>query len=95
MEYYHKVIKKDFEDRKSDLFILTIAHWDINEKKKVDEKWNISTNLSKYIPKNDDWKQNINTSFKKFKNTELIEFDKFEIDLPYKTEYYFYLIKWK
>src|SRR5690606_27920849 len=42
---YHRVIKKDFEDRKSDLFILAIANWDIQSKKDFDKEWEIKTNL--------------------------------------------------
>jgi len=95
MENYHRVINKDFEYRNSDLFILAIADWNIKSKKEYDKKWNITSNLSRYISKNDKWKQNIINSFSKFKNAELIEFEKFEIDLPYKTEYYFYLFKRK
>jgi len=95
MENYHSVIKKDFEDRKSDLFILIIANWDIQTKKEYDEKWNITSNLSKFVSKNDHWKQNIYTSFKKFDNAEFIDFEKIEINLPYTTEYYFYLLKRK
>lgn len=38
---YGFVIRRDFEERKSDLFILTIANWDIEEKQKFDKKWGI------------------------------------------------------
>ena len=95
MENYHRVINKDFEYRNSDLFILAIADWNIKSKKEYDKKWNITSNLSRYISKNDKWKQNIINSFSKFKNAELIELEKFEINLPYKTEYFFYLFKRK
>lgn len=95
MKDYHRVIKKDFEDRQSDLFILTIANWNIDSKKVFDKKWNISTNLSRYISKNDDWKQNILKSFNEFKDTKLIDFEKIEIDTHYKTEYYFYILEKK
>lgn len=93
LENYHRVIEKDFEFRNSDLFILTIANWDIQSKKEYDTQWNIQTNLSKYISKSDNWRQNIITSFKRFINTELIEIEKFEIDSPYKTEYNFYVLR--
>lgn len=93
LENYHRVIKKDFEYRNSDLFILVIANWDIQSKKKYDKSWNISTNLSRYISKNDHWRQNIISSFNEFQNAKLIELEKFEIDLPYKTEYNFYILE--
>ncbi|KAB1068976.1 hypothetical protein F6U93_04270 [Tamlana haliotis] len=90
---YQGVINKDFENRQSDLFILTIAHWDINEKKDFDKKWGITSNLSRYISKTDTWKQNILNSFKQFQNTELIEFEKIVISKPYNIEYYFYILR--
>ena len=93
MENYHKVIKKDFEERMSDLFILIIANWDIQDKIKYDKKWGITSNLSRYISKNECWRQNIITSFNTFKEAKLIEFEKIEINLPYKTEYNFYLLE--
>ncbi|MFA5299516.1 MAG: hypothetical protein WC389_15105 [Lutibacter sp.] len=93
MENYHRIINKDFEFRKSDLFILTISNWNIEDKKAFDQKWNISSNLSRYISKTDNWKKNIIESFKKFKTTELIEFEKIKTESPYGMEYYFFILK--
>lgn len=92
---YHRVIQKDFIDRKSDLFILIIADWNIAVKKKYDKEWGITSNLSRYVSKNDQWKEDLRKSFKQFENGELIEFEKLEINLPYNTEYYFYILKRK
>lgn len=59
MKNYQQVICNDFILRKSDLFILTISNWDIEDKKAFDKKWNISSNLSRYISKTDDWKKTL------------------------------------
>lgn len=93
MENYHRIINKDFEFRQSDLFILTIANWNINEKKEFDKKWGITSNLSRYISKQENWKTNILKSFKRFDKTELIEFEKMKFNQPYEIEYYFYILK--
>lgn len=92
---YWKVINKDFEIRISDLFILVISDWETNDKKEFDEKWGITSNLSRYISKDDEWKKNIVQSFKKFENAKLIEFKKIETYQPYKTDYYFYILSRK
>ena len=93
MENYHRIINKDFELRQSDLFILTIANWNINKKKEFDKKWGITSNLSRYISKHDNWKTNILESFKRFEKTELIEFEKIKFSHPYEVEYNFYILK--
>lgn len=89
---YWKVINKDFEVRNSDLFILIICDWNIKEKKEYDKKWGITSNLSRYIAKNMEWKENIIESFKRFNKAQLIECEKIAITEPYKTEYYFYML---
>lgn len=93
MENYHRIINKDFKIRQSDLFILTIANWNIDKKKAFDKKWGITSNLSRYISKQENWKDNILESFKKFEKTELIEFEKMSFNQPYDIEYNFYILK--
>lgn len=92
---YEWVIRKDFESRNSDMFILVISNWKKEDKKVFDEKWKISPNLSQYITSDEKWKENIENTLNKFQEAELEIFDKITIDKPYKTEYYFYNLKRK
>ena len=96
MTDYARIIEKDFELRKSDLFILIIAHWKKSDKKDFDEKWGISSNLSRFISANEEWTANITQAFKTFEktdNSKLIEFEKIQIEKPFNMEYYFYVLK--
>lgn len=96
MTDYARIIKKDFKDRNSDLFILIIAHWKKSDKKIFDEKWGISSNLSRFISANEEWTRNITQAFKTFEKTEnskLIEFEKIQTENPFSMEYYFYVLK--
>lgn len=90
---YWKVIKKDFEFRESDLFILIISNWNKNDKKIFDKSWGLTSNLSRYISNNDNWKENIRKSFSIIENTTLLETESIKLDLPYSIEYYFYVLK--
>ena len=96
MTDYARIIEKDFELRNSDLFILIIAHWKKSDKKDFDEKWGVSSNLSRFISSNEEWTGNIKQAFKTFEETEnskLIEFEKIQIEKPFQMEYYFYVLK--
>lgn len=90
---YWKVIKKDFELESSDLFILIISNWDKKEKERFDNKWGISSNLSRYISNKDNWKDNIRSSFQTIENTILIETEKITLSFPFEIDYYFYILK--
>ncbi len=90
---YWKIINKDFEVRVSDLFILIISDWDIDEKKIFDKKWGINSNLSRYVSKKIEWKTNIVQSFHRFENTKFNECEKITIHKPNKTDYYFYILE--
>ncbi|WP_218599748.1 hypothetical protein [Polaribacter sp. NJDZ03] len=92
---YKGVIYNDFENRKSDMFILIISNWKKEDKKVFDNKWKISPDLSKYITSSDNWKVNIESILKSFKQAELEIFNKLTINKPYRTEYYFYNLKRK
>jgi hypothetical protein len=92
---YKGVIEKDFENRKSDMFILIISNWVKEKKKEFDKEWKISSDLSRYISKKTEWKTNIENTLNSFEQAELEMFDKIEIDKPYPTEYYFYNLKRK
>lgn len=89
---YGFVIRRDFEERKSDLFILTIAHWDIQKKIKFDKHWGIDSNLSRYISRSDTWKNNIQECFEMFENTKLTIFDNIEVDSSFGMQYHFYML---
>ena len=96
MTDYARIIDKDFEKRSSDLFILIIAHWKKSDKKEFDKNWNITSKLSRYISDNEEWTGNIREAFKTFEKTEnskLIEFEKIQIEKPFRMEYYFYILK--
>jgi hypothetical protein len=96
MTDYARIIEKDFELRKSDLFILIIAHWKKSDKKEFDKKWGVSSNLSRFISANEEWTGNIKQTFKTFEereNSKLIEFEKIQIEKPFNMEYYFYVLK--
>jgi hypothetical protein len=90
---YGFVIRRDFEERQSDLFILTIAHWDIQKKIEFDKHWGIDSNLSRFVSKSDAWKTNIKKCFDSFENTELTVFPKIEVDSPFDMEYHFYMLR--
>ena len=92
---YKGVIEKDFENRKSDMFILIISNWEKEKKKEFDIEWEISSDLSRYISKKTEWKTNIKNTLNSFEQAELEIFDKIKIDKPYPTEYYFYNLKRK
>lgn len=89
---YGRIIKKDFNIKNSDLFILIVCRFDIERKKEFDKTWGISSNLSRYHSKTEEWKENITTCFKEFsENTELQEAE-FSFSKPYPTTYNFYLL---
>jgi len=89
---YRFVIRRDFEERQSDLFILVISHWDREKKRSFDNLWGIKTDLSKNIASHSDWKDNILNSFRGFENTELKTIEKIVVQTPFRAEYYFYLL---
>lgn len=94
---YKESIRREFINRKSEMFILVIADCDKSEKKSYDGQWGISTNLSKYISGNDDWKDNVKNSFNAIVceevDCELLEIVDISIHIPYLTYYYFYILK--
>lgn len=93
MAGYWKVIEHSYEFRSSDLLILIIVEWDKEQKSDYDKKWGITSNLTRYISKNDDWKQNIRESFKKFTSGILIETEVLKLNNPFSAEYSFYILK--
>lgn len=93
MTNYEHVIEKDFEYRKSSLFILIIAQWDKSHKREFDLKWGITSKLNRYISKSNDCKQNIKNAFQTFLNSELIEHEEIKIEKPFNMEYHFYVLK--
>ena len=92
---YQKTIDYDFHreilGKKTDLFILIIQEWDSKEKIEFDNKWGITSNLSRYQSVNQSWKTNITTLLTKYcKDVALYSL---EVCLPYKTTYHFYIIE--
>ncbi|MCJ8498606.1 hypothetical protein MVI27_10075 [Chryseobacterium salipaludis] len=92
MKDYWKVVDRDFEVRVSDLFILIISDWDVQEKSYFDSQWGITSNLSRYVSKKTDWKANIIQNFKRFEKAQLKECETISVKNPYRTQYYFYLL---
>lgn len=90
---YWKVIEQSYEYRESNLLILIITHSDKKEKAEYDEKWGITSNLSRYISSNENWKQNIRESFKRFPNGTLVETEVIKLRKPLASEYCFYILK--
>lgn len=96
---YKQSIVSEFKDRKSDMFILIVADWNSDEKGKFDKKWNIKTDLSKYLSSDNKWEQNLQDCFNEVicelidYKSEFMEIIKIEIDKPYFTKYNFYIIK--
>ncbi|MEO5788353.1 hypothetical protein, partial [Gelidibacter sp.] len=48
---YVNFINRDYDDRNSNMFILIVAHLDIDEKKEYDKKWGVKNGLAKYVSK--------------------------------------------
>jgi hypothetical protein len=94
---YKGIINKDFNGkRKSDMFILIVCHWDKKEKKVFDDKWGITTKLSRYISGNMDWSTNITNTFNEVcqkSDAQIEEIPKIEVNKPFPVEYYFYILK--
>lgn len=94
---YEESIRREFINRKSDMFILVIADCDKSEKEPYDKQWGITTNLSKHMSGNDGWRDNVKNSFNaivcKEENCELLEVVDISICTPYLTNYYFYILK--
>ncbi len=96
---YGKRIQKEFNDRGSDMFILIVQTFDSSAKQKFDDSWDISTNISKYQSKVEDWKTNLKTCFNNFLNisstSELLEVVTIDVTIPYPSKYHFYILKRK
>lgn len=96
---YKRSIVSEFKDRKSDMFILIVADWNPKEKKEFDNKWNIKTNLSKYLSNDNNWEQNLQDCFNKAiceltdYKSDLMEIVKIQVKEPYLTKYHFYILK--
>lgn len=89
---YDKIVIKDFDTKNSDLFILIVCSFDIQEKKEFDNNWGISSNLSRFHSDKQHWKENIKVCFDGF--LEKAGLQEFEINIskPYPTYYNFYLL---
>lgn len=96
---YGKRIRKEFNARGSDMFILIVQTFDLEKKIGFDNFWDISTNISKYQSKEEDWKTNLTSCFNDFLNisttSELLETVRIDVNIPYSSSYYFYILKEK
>ena len=96
---YERSILSEFKERNSDMFILTVANWDPKEKKEFDDKWNIKTNLSRYLSNDNNWEQNLQKQFNEVickltdYKSDFMDIIKVEINNPYAVKYHFYIIK--
>lgn len=92
---YVNFINRDYDDRNSNMFILIVAHFDIDEKKEYDKKWGIKNGLAKYVSKHNDWESIFDKPFCSFE--ECSDLMRFQINIsePYKTKYLFYVLSKK
>ncbi|WP_026837366.1 hypothetical protein [Gillisia sp. JM1] len=99
---YDHIIKSDFEIRNSDLFILIVAHWDKEDKKKFEDRWfdekhDLAPDLNRYISKTECWKKNIPNllgSYDKCKSENFISLDIGEEDeFNHRVNYNFYFLR--
>lgn len=89
---YVNFINRDYDDRNSNMFILIVAHLDIDEKKEYDKKWGVINGLAKYVSKHDNWESIFDEPFCYFEGcSDLLKFQ-INIDEPYKTKYLFYVL---
>lgn len=90
---YRAIIESDYEYRKSDAFILIVAHWNKDLKAKFDDVWQITPDLNQYIcpkePKQSEWKNNILESLKSFEPATLKVVHR-KVEEPYPISYRFY-----
>jgi hypothetical protein len=101
-EKYNHVIDTDFEIRNSDLFILIVAHWDKEDKKKFEDRWfdekhDLAPDLNRYISKTECWKKeipNLFGSYDKCKSENFISLDIGEEDeFNHRVNYNFYFLR--
>ncbi|HFD0348773.1 TPA: DUF6508 domain-containing protein, partial [Acinetobacter baumannii] len=86
-------IAYDFEEKRSDLFILIIIEWDDYEKLAFDKTCGLEKSLIHYNKGNlVNWREDIFLLFQSFQNTTLHMHKKIEISKPYKTAYQFYFL---
>lgn len=89
----HKEITYDFQDKKSDLFILIVIEWNDHEKLAFDNKCGLGKSLINYNKGNaSNWRENIKLLFNSFPDSELYEHKKIQISKPYETIYQFYFL---
>ena len=95
---YRSTIEHDLESRESDAFVLIVADWEKEEKKKFDKEWALKPDLNKYICNRDlsnqgdpEWKKNLCRLVNSFDRTS-VELIERQVDEPYQVKYYFYLL---
>lgn len=101
-EKYNHVIYNDFEIRNSDLFILIVAHWDKEDKKKFEARWfdekhDLAPDLNRYISKTECQKIEIPKllgSYDRCKSENFISLDIGEEDeFNHEVNYSFYFLR--
>ncbi|RZF56738.1 hypothetical protein EXE30_00315 [Acinetobacter halotolerans] len=91
--YRKNEIAYDFNNKKSDLFILIVIEWDDSEKLKFDKACGLEKSLINFNKGNTNhWRDAINLLFSDVHTSELYEHERIEIYKPYKTLYHFYFL---
>ncbi|MGN6802010.1 MAG: hypothetical protein ACTHJN_08900 [Ginsengibacter sp.] len=92
---FKEVIEHDFQrsmgERQTDLFVLIVVSWDKESKREFDKKWDLSSNLDRFVGSDENWKNRITDTFHSFDDCQLDELD-FVINRPYETNYKFFLL---
>jgi len=92
---YKFFIDNDFQRavcaKQSDLFILIVSHWRKPEKHEFDSIYGLTSNLSRFLSLNENWKGNLNKLFCEYQNVKLDELS-ITVDEPYSTNYDFFVI---
>ena len=92
----NKEITNDFQEKKSDLFILIVIEWNDDEKLAFDKKCGLEKSLINFNKgKLVNWRTAISVLFQNFHDTIVYEHKKIEILKPYKTAYQFYFLTHK
>ena len=92
---YKIFIERDFQrficNKQSDIFILIICSWKKLGKFTYDNEWGITSNLSRFLSANEQWRNNIKNLFCEYQETVIDELN-IEVAEPYMTNYNFFII---
>lgn len=97
---YKPLLDNDFtrevrKDIQCDIFVLIVSHWDALDKKEYDLQWGLHSDrntLSRYLSKDDKWKENIRLLFKDYEEIADKEVIELTVSKPYFTHYSIHII---